>query len=78
MRTRTVVGLVALVFAFVTVAGLYASGPAWKYSPRHCLGGYEQRPGESGLHYIGPEICSQHRERTNAWERFKGAIIGNP
>jgi len=79
MRTTTVIGLVVLAVAFVTVAGLYASGPAWKYSPEHCLGGYvASLTSPGGLRYIGPEICSKPRHRTNAWERFKGAITGNP
>jgi hypothetical protein len=77
-----------LALAFVTVAGLYAAGPATK--SRTCetesvdssgggYGGYGPqndsmlRPKSSG---DTQTFCTS--KRTNAFERIKGAITGNP
>jgi hypothetical protein len=62
VSTRAVVGLVVGVLVFLTIAGLYATGPS-RY-PDHC----NNIPG--GACFPGP--------RTNAYERIKGAITGNP
>jgi hypothetical protein len=76
-RCEALVVVLVSVAAFLTIAGLYASGPTWKYGATRCLGGYEAPAlGESHLRYVGPEICETTRHRTNAWERFTGSITG--
>jgi hypothetical protein len=70
--------LLVAMAAFVTIAGLYATGPAWKTTTR-CSPPSESlfRPAGHGYGTRGGG-CSTFRDRTNAWERFKGAITGNP
>jgi len=71
---RTVIVLVVVVLAFVTVAGLYASGP--KYGKSHC----PRTTSNTYNDYLHPGASAGTcwRERTNAFERIKGAITGNP
>jgi hypothetical protein len=64
--------------AFVTVALLYATGPAWKSTTRCSPPSTSLlRPAGRGyLHRLGG--CSTFRSRTNPWERVKGAVTGSP
>ena len=62
--------VIVCVAAFVTVAGLYASGPSHKLI--RCY------PARSGDLYAPASPGGCIYKRTNAWERFKGAITGNP
>jgi hypothetical protein len=72
---RRVIGLVVLALALVTVAGLYFSGPTERFvlcfpkGEQPTNGGSIWRPLSGGA-------CLY--QRTNAWERFEGAITGNP
>jgi hypothetical protein len=75
---RRLVVVLVFVAAFVTIAGLYATGPAWKSMTR-CSppnGSLLRPPGYGYGHRFGG--CESVRHRTNAWERFKGAVTGNP
>jgi hypothetical protein len=82
--------IVVLVLGFLTVAGLYATGPETKtvaYTTTVRQGGYcatnpLAEPEDCPFEDIVPASTRQERrtrqERTNAWERIKGAITGDP
>jgi hypothetical protein len=59
--------ITVLVLVFATTAGLYASGPERKQETTEC------KP-EKRLGCSSAEIS----RRTNAWERIKGAVTGEP
>jgi hypothetical protein len=60
---KLIAGLIVFVTLSALLAILYVSGPKTKTV---CAVKYTR-------------ICTQvHRERTNAWERIKGAITGKP
>jgi hypothetical protein len=85
LSSRTVIGLVMGVLLFVTVATLYATGPGTKLVacegfsslPSNLNGGNLLRP--AGLRTSnGNAAGTCVYQRTNAWERLKGAITGSP
>jgi hypothetical protein len=80
LTQKTLIGLVAT-FATLVVAvvlALYLSGPSWKASGKLCpiLSGAVIMSNQCVLD--APNRRFVVPERTNAWERFKGAITGNP
>ena len=74
---KTIVGLVSAGLVLAVVLTLYLSGPSIKASGAPCRATRAttflelciREPGTDDFAYI---------ERTSAWERFKGAITGNP
>jgi hypothetical protein len=61
---------IVLLLGFLTVAGLYASGPEYVYEGR-CAPGTEAGNGKC---LPGGAV----RHKANAWERIKGAVTGEP
>jgi hypothetical protein len=74
MKTRTVVGLVAAGLAVAVLFTLYATGPSHKVG-RCYPGRWEPDPYAPNAHIVGGG-CTH--KRTNAFERIKGAVTGNP
>jgi hypothetical protein len=76
---KTLVGLVSAGLVVAVILALYLSGPSVKASGARCrldssFGPLQakvciRKPGTDHFRYV---------QRTNAWERFKGAITGNP
>jgi hypothetical protein len=79
---KTVIGLVTAVLVVAVLLAFYLSGPSRKMSTQRCT---PQQMGRDIRAYIA--FCAptkhgvgewQYVQRTNAWERFKGAITGSP
>ena len=75
---RTVIGVTTGTLVVAVVLALYLSGPSWKATGERC-------PILSGAVITSNQcvIDAPNRrfvvlERTNAWQRFKGAITGKP
>jgi hypothetical protein len=76
---KALVGLVSSGLVVAVVLAVYLSGPSVKASGAYCrldssFGALQakvciRQPGTDHFVYV---------QRTNAWERFKGAITGNP
>ena len=76
--TRTTIAVVTTVLVVATVLTVYATGPSRKASNRLCLDG---SPPQVVAVYCTVDPNKDRfvvAERTNAWERFKGAITGKP
>jgi hypothetical protein len=76
--TKTLIGLVAAVLVVAVVLTLYATGPTWKATDKTCRTAFAAPS-------IAAKACTFRSDgtpvavkRTNAWQRFKGAITGNP
>jgi hypothetical protein len=65
MRHGITIAGVAFAFAFTTVAILYSTGPSLKFCSNI----------RSSKCFIAGD---RPATRTNAWERLRGAITGNP
>lgn len=75
--TKTLIGLVVAVLLVAAVLTLYATGPSRKASHTRCTAATPTT--FVGLCIVDPD--GKHAwlaRRTNAWQRFKGAITGNP
>jgi hypothetical protein len=74
---KTLIGLVAAVLVVTVVLTLYATGPSRKASHTGCAA-------TTPTTLVGLCIVDStgkqawFARRTNAWERFKGAITGKP
>ena len=72
---KTLVGLVSAGLVVAVILALYLSGPSVEASGATCRATTVastfcmRKPGTDRFVYV---------KRTNAWERFKGAITGNP
>jgi hypothetical protein len=74
---KTLTGLVATVLVVAVVLTLYATGPSRKATHKRCAA--TTVPAAVAFCIVSPD--GEHAwvaKRTNAWERFKGAITGNP
>jgi hypothetical protein len=71
---KRMIGLVAGALVVVVVLVLYATGPSHKLA-RCYPGRWEPDPYAPNAHIVGGG-CTY--KRTNAYERIKGAITGNP
>jgi hypothetical protein len=70
--------IVVIGAAFVVLVALYVTGPGRKETTR-CSppSASVLRPPGSGYGHRGGG-CTTFSRRTNAWERLKGAVTGNP
>ena len=75
--SRTLLGVVAAVLVVVVVLTLYATGPSKRAGRTRC-------PATTVTAAIAVCVLSPDGKRayvavrTNAWERFRGAITGTP
>jgi hypothetical protein len=81
MKIGIAIASAFFVFVFVTVAILYAAGPSKKATDSPCAVVSVSEPVAAELCVANPkhpERIPVYAQRTNAWERFKGAVTGNP
>jgi hypothetical protein len=71
---KTLIGLVAAVLVVAVVLTLYATGPSRRASRFECT----PQATNAGAFCVTNGKRAYIAERTNAWERFKGAITGKP
>jgi hypothetical protein len=73
---KTLIGLVAAVLVVAVVLRLYATGPSRKAGKT--VYPASSNPTAAAAFCIVRGNRAYLAQRTNAWQRFKGAITGNP
>ena len=74
---KTLVGLVSAGLVVAVILALYLSGPSVKASGAPCRSNTAETAATFCIRTPGTDRLA-YTKRTNAWERFKGAITGNP